>query len=1080
MDINHVKKLDNFEGIIRSIDIEKDPAKLAEFFNSIDELWPGTFTQGIKYDEKLARDFLVKRNALDTFVAFDPDDRLVGICSVHKRMEEKNVSYIGILGAHPNVLSKKYGKHLLLTAVDFSVNNGDFRQDLHTWASNMKAVPLYKKIGLQWVPDTSVYMQNFIPAILQNSFCKPFFDRHPNWYLNQKREVIQAPDENSYENMKVFYYNFEEEGDSLEVMIDRYSRSIAGIKRNIDGSTINLILKQENHELFAGIEQQINLLVDNQSTEELSLVISYEASKEITVKSSQEIVTIPQRSEIINNSFIVKDTTSDTNINRKTPSVKCNILINGEFLTLEVGMRARQLVDIYPVDSGMWLPTGSQEIPLHIQNRSESRIEGELLLWSNGNIDIPNPIIPLSLESEENIGILARIDCALDLDGDIYATVFCQVKMNDSKSRVFEVPLFISNSPGLTAGYQSDKKRVLLQNQYIRCTVHIEGARATINSSNETIMALGVPTFDYGPPFGFSEFNQVEFDHQIINKSNAIRVKLSKEGQSKPNLIFHRYFELSPGNHHISTWTEIENLGTTDDQVTTIFQPFFTQGVGQPLGNTVLAFDNQIMVTGPTPMWPAGKGDLPEGTEKYEPWICIETDDVAYYHIYETHESTADPSRGKLTTLEKKISIPALSSGHGGKSWLGYGLIGGWQKVREMAHFLVKKQILRTNGLDIKPKSFLSLDIPKEQLLLGNKTSNITISLKSFRLMPFNGELSIIPPEGWKINPPTYEISNLNLTNPQEITCEIILPEDIPYGLYECEFTFKSTGVQKTHKKKFLVFDGSKKQVIADLPQIENKRLISVSNDSIEFTSSVDFAGSLVQITHNETTYLLSNFPNIAPSLFFTKDPGGMINTVFAAPNDDLDDIKYLKEEYSVAKIDSELWSGVEYSTDIHERKSLKGLNVKVAYETLGGEVNIIRVRTTIHNPTTAPVKFISLSILTAGFNGSRNGVVSSIPIGSDLYRFTRENPAFMVGLGTENFSYFTLEKEENSLSLLKTSSLEKLVPLDGGKMIVGGGRFSYWIIPSTQTQEICHYLVMNGSKDFIEGLKEIFSEYSD
>jgi hypothetical protein len=47
---------------------------LAEFFNSIDELWPGTFTQGIKYDEKLARDFLVKRNALDTFVAFDPDD----------------------------------------------------------------------------------------------------------------------------------------------------------------------------------------------------------------------------------------------------------------------------------------------------------------------------------------------------------------------------------------------------------------------------------------------------------------------------------------------------------------------------------------------------------------------------------------------------------------------------------------------------------------------------------------------------------------------------------------------------------------------------------------------------------------------------------------------------------------------------------------------------------------------------------------------------------------------------------------------------------------------------------------------
>lgn len=279
MDIDHVKKLDNFEGTIRSIDINKDPAKLAEFFNSIDELFPGTFTQGIKYDEKLARDFLVKRNALDAFVAFDPDDRLVGFCSVHERMEENNVSYIGILGVHPDVLSKKYGKHLLLTAVDFSVNNGDLRQDLHTWASNMKAVPLYKKIGLQWVPDTSVYMQNYIPAILLNSFCKPFFDKHPNWYLNQKREITQASDDISYEKMRVFIYKFEEEGDSLEVIIDRYSRTIAGIKRKIDGSSIDLVLKQENHEVFTGIEQQLSLHIDNQSNENLSLVISYDCTK---------------------------------------------------------------------------------------------------------------------------------------------------------------------------------------------------------------------------------------------------------------------------------------------------------------------------------------------------------------------------------------------------------------------------------------------------------------------------------------------------------------------------------------------------------------------------------------------------------------------------------------------------------------------------------------------------------------------------------------------------------------------------------------------------------------------------------
>lgn len=666
----------------------------------------------------------------------------------------------------------------------------------------------------------------------------------------------------------------------------------------------------------------------------------------------------------------------------------------------------------------------------------------------------------------------------MDLDRDIYTILYCQVKMNSSKSRVFEIPLFISNSPGLAAGYQSDKKQVLLQNQFIRCTVNTEGANASITSSNETFMTLDIPIFDYGPPFGFSEFDQAEFDYKIIYERNSsIRVKLSKQGRSKPNLTFHRYYELSPGNNHISTWTEVENLSTTDDIVTTIFQPSFSNGVQHPFGNTFLALNNQLLVTGPTPMCPAGKGDLPEGTDKYEPWVCIETDNVTYYHIYETQETTADPSRSKLATLEKKISIPALSSGRGGKSWLGYGVIDGWRKVREMAHFLVKKQILTADEQNIQPKSFLSLEIPKEQLLIGKKRSTLTICLKSFRLMPFNGELSITSPEDWKINPSSFEISDLNLMNPQDIACEISLPEDISYGIYSCDFTFKTPGVQKTEKIKFLIFDGSKQPVIADLPTRENKRLISVSNDSIEFTSSVDFAGSLVQISHNETTYLQSNFPKIAPSFIFSKDLGGMVNTVLVAQNDDLFDIKYLNEKYSLTKTESEKWFGVEYSTDIHERKSLKGLNVKVAYETLGGEVNIIRVRTVIHNPTTAVTKFISLSMLTAGFNGTREGIISNIPIGSDLYRFTRENPAFMLGFGTEELPYFTLEKDENSISLLKTSSKEKLIPLDAGHMIVGGVRYCYWLINPNQSQEICHYIVINGSKEFIEGLKEIFSE---
>ncbi|MHA2095449.1 MAG: hypothetical protein ACW98F_12590, partial [Candidatus Hodarchaeales archaeon] len=112
MDTASLRNEDQFEGKIQPIDLETDAQKLATFFNEIDNLWPGTFTQGIKFDEKRAKEFISKRKALETYVAFDPTNRIVGFCSVHKRMEEQNVSYIGILGAHPDVLSKKYGKYL--------------------------------------------------------------------------------------------------------------------------------------------------------------------------------------------------------------------------------------------------------------------------------------------------------------------------------------------------------------------------------------------------------------------------------------------------------------------------------------------------------------------------------------------------------------------------------------------------------------------------------------------------------------------------------------------------------------------------------------------------------------------------------------------------------------------------------------------------------------------------------------------------------------------------------------------------------------------------------------------------------
>ncbi len=1077
MDIQKIVRGDQFEGKVQPINLETDALKLATFFNEIDDLWPGTFTQGIKFDEKRAREFISKRKALKTYVAFDPTNRIVGFCSVHKRMEEPNVSYIGILGAHPDVLSKKYGKHLLLTALEFSVTNGDLRQDLHTWASNMKAVPLYKKIGLQWVPDTSVYMQNYIPGILQDSFCKLYFDKHPDWYLDQIREFSQAPDDNSFGKMKVFNYHFENNGDYLKVMIDRYSRSIMGITRCLDGEELSLVLQYEKHDVFTGVEHPFSLKVDNKTSKEFSLNVEFEPSREITPQKTEMSQDIQVGSVSIENSYKVIDTTIDSSIYRKTPSIKAKVFLNGNNLILESGVRAKQPVDITASDMNRWIPSGKQTIGLNINNRTSIPIQGELIIRTDSEVKILNPVNHITIEPESYIGLRVNLEVP-EAEEDLAITLFCQVKMEKSKSREFEVPIFISNSPGLAARIQKDKKRVILQNQYIQSTIHLEGARASLKSTEDSAMGVSVNILDFGPPFGFSEFNQVKFEPEILQSPQSIRVKLSKTSRSKENLVFSRYFELRPGDTHLAVWEEIQNLGTIEDQVTILVQPSYSGGINMPMGNRFLVFENEL-VNGPNYLWPIREGDLPEGTERYEPWVSVQAGDVAYYHIYQTENTLANPSRGPLTTLEKSVTIPSLSTTSTSKSWLGCSIKEKWSDIREMAYYLSKKSILDISKKFIPPKPYLDFAIPKEDLLFGNRVNVLKFKVTSTRFLPLSGKISFDLPEGWVCIPENLEFSDLNLSQPKVFSFQIQVPEVTKSYTNTIVVKLNSPTGEISKKLSVLVFNNSVKPKITALNPIEGKNLTSTQTDSFEIKSSKDFVGTLTSIKYEGTEYLHSNFPTMVPSLFFNQDPAGLM-TILLGENDDLSDLKFFKEKFQESEISNNPWYGVEYTVNIAKRKTLKGLIFKTSFEILSGDSNIVKVNLSVSNPTTASFKFLSLSLLNPAIGGSIEDITSHISVDDSPlnHSFTRDNPLPIFALGTNSLSRLDYIKDGKKLSVIAPDSDSSLFPLDAGKMILGGGVAKFWYLEPGKLDKCTFFLILGTSESInSEDITKIFQE---
>jgi len=157
-------------------------------------------------------------------------ERIVGYCRTSPYGGEADASYVDLLNVTPDMHGKGVGKTLLLDAVNRSVDYGMNRIDLHTWPANMKAVPLYKKTGFFWVPETMVYMQNYIPYLLGRDEFLKFLDGE-DWYKCFHRALLVEPDvEKTESGREIFRYVFKRGTDSFVAEFDMKGRCLSRVE----------------------------------------------------------------------------------------------------------------------------------------------------------------------------------------------------------------------------------------------------------------------------------------------------------------------------------------------------------------------------------------------------------------------------------------------------------------------------------------------------------------------------------------------------------------------------------------------------------------------------------------------------------------------------------------------------------------------------------------------------------------------------------------------------------------------------------------------------------------------------------
>ena len=268
----------------------EDFDRLARCYNSYKdpESWPEGFGGTREFTGEYLEKEMKEIDISQYFIALAPDDsdKIVGTGFVGEAWNIKNGYYVLLLGVDPAYQGQRLGKALLLRATQFASSKQAKLITLETWAGNLKAMPLYKRQGYKWRPNTSVFMENFIPQILTNKYFQDFFSSlKNNWYDAFKPNITQKPDDTKDGEMDVYVYKFQDSSSKyLKVWIDRTIGSISGF--HLKDGTKNLVIKATtpNSKAYIGFETfPIKLSIENNS--ELEVRVAYRISSTSRIRN---------------------------------------------------------------------------------------------------------------------------------------------------------------------------------------------------------------------------------------------------------------------------------------------------------------------------------------------------------------------------------------------------------------------------------------------------------------------------------------------------------------------------------------------------------------------------------------------------------------------------------------------------------------------------------------------------------------------------------------------------------------------------------------------------------------------------
>ncbi len=922
-------------------------AGLAVMWNESDDQWPGTFTDGVPLTEERVREWMDRIEVLMRMIVVeDETGKVVGYGDLWDTAVRPKSCYVALLNVHPEHQGRSLARRMLVRMVDWAVENGYDRITIGTWPANLKAMPLYKKVGFFWKPDTTVYMENYLPAARLLPAAQDFFAHH-DWYRTYDRELDQVEDGSPHPhtgNMKVYTLRWQDGDGYLETVFDRNAQALTGIETP-EWAVFARALEPEPGE---GICYPFEWEIRNKTDQVLPVRLQAEADEGIDLCCEAAFELLPGSSRILREEFRVEPGAPKYKGHHddvQTPKVRTEVQLNGTPLELGTGLRYSPALELslYPAEATL-TPGVLQTVHIQLHNRTKLDLEGALELdlpeglqadWNRQTFSAPPEGfagLPVVLTAEKAGYYPLNVRAETDATGVLSPKL---------------LPVTAPELGGWTAG-QGDEE-LLLENDFFRVTAKSRAGEAVIfnkdlHEEDARLME------EIGPAYVPWDLHEQEYDLHLETTGGEAKAVMTVRSTRFPGVVVGREISVNASPLiKVSVWVTNNSeqayeglhlrphVRVAHENRRWIAVPL-KEGIvvehGSQFGNT--------------------EEDLPKSLDRYsETWIGYDDQNRAIGMIWqEGRMKEILNEEGRHFMIFETPLLPGETR-HIAPLYF-YSGPGDWRAVQQAWRRLSGAAAARsfvTSDTEVRTHLAIPQDI--QPLVTLEKHVETRLRVETTREYKLTGSINIRPPQGWKVRPAkmSFEIDN---EHPKEMALRLEAHNEVAPGAYAGDIVFESQVYDR--KEPFpVILLGDNTEKVSIRPLKDDR--YAIENGAGRWTVAPGFHAGVTSWLEkdSDTNHLYTTYPEDGEWSWLKPAFGG-IRPVLYDPNQDSGWPGKLHEENFTASPVSgqdELgleWSGVRLAAEMRAER-FKGLKVELDYLTLPGS-NVLKTVFRMNNTT--------------------------------------------------------------------------------------------------------------------------------